>query len=152
MTKFRFRLEKVMTAKQCIEDRKKQDLAVAERTLEREERALSDLHDLEEKCRRAMLRERTGRIDIAWEEVHRARFEHLMRDICRQIEAVEHSRRRVSRERDELVECSKERRTLEKLKERNFIEHMREWLRSEQKVTDEIGRDSYLRKPKKELC
>ncbi|MBN1826864.1 MAG: flagellar export protein FliJ [Candidatus Eisenbacteria bacterium] len=152
MTKFRFRLQKVMNVKQCIEDRKKQDLAVAERTLEREERALSSLHDLEEECRRAVLEQRTGRIDIAWEEVHRARFDRLMRDICRQIEAVEHSRRRVSREREELVECSKERKTLEKLRENNLIEHMREWLRSEQKETDEIGRDTYLRKPKKELC
>lgn len=149
MPKHRFRLQKVMEAKQCAEDQKKQALAAALRVLDREERTLLDLHSLGEECRREVLERPAGRVDVAREQLYRARFNRLMRDISRQAETVEHSRRNVSREREALVECSKERKILEKLKEKGLIECMRQWLRKEQKETDEAGRYAFLRRPNK---
>lgn len=145
MARYKFRLQKVMKAKQSFEDRQKQELADAQRILDGEEKVLDDLHAQEEECRETVLQHRRGRIDMVWEELHRTNFDKIMNEICRQIQAVEESRQLVEQERDKLVECARERKTLEKLRERGRLEHMREWLLREQKETDDIGRDLHLR-------
>ena len=82
---------------------------------------------------------------MVWEELHRTNFDKIMKEICRQIQAVEESRQLVEQERDKLVECAKDRKTLEKLEQKGRLDHMREWLLREQKETDDIGRDLHLR-------
>jgi flagellar FliJ protein len=147
MAKYRFRLQKVMEARQCQEDRKRQDLAAAQRILEREKRRLLHLHSEGQRCRREMLEGALGHLDVQREAMYRARFTRLMRDIDRQVEAVEHSAERVCREREALLQCSKERRMLENLRDKGLLECVRAWLRREQKEVDDIGRDMFLRRP-----
>jgi flagellar export protein FliJ len=147
MRKYRFRLQKVMDAKKCKEDRKKQDLACAQRMLDREKQILLHLQAQEADCREEMMNRPAGPLDIARERMYRARFRRLMRDIDRQCDMVDQSRNKVSEEREALIQCSKEHKMLENLKERGLLESMRQWIRREQKETDEVGRDTFLRKP-----
>ncbi len=147
MARYRFRLQKVMEARQCREDRKKQDVAAAERILDREKRRLLHLQVQGEECRREMLGQCSGRLDVHREAMGRARFARLKKDIVRQSETVEHSNQNVSRERTALLEYSKERRMLENLREKGLLECMRGWLKQEQKETDDVGRDMFLRRP-----
>ena len=146
MAKYRFRLQKVMEARQCLEDQKKQDVAVAERVLDREKRRLLQLHAQGETCRREMLGQCSGPLDMQLEAMYRARFARLKKDIIRQGEAVEHSNQKVARERTALLECSKERKMLESLREKGLLECMRGWLKREQKETDDVGRDLFVRR------
>jgi len=147
MAKFHFRLQKVMEARRSQEERKKQDVAVAQRTLDREKRRLLQLRSQGQECRREMLERPAGPLDIHREAMYRARFTCLMRDIDRQCEAVDHSRRRVDQERVALIERSKERKMLENLRDRGLVDCVRDWLRREQKEVDDVGRDVFLRRP-----
>jgi flagellar export protein FliJ len=149
MPKYAFRLQKVMEAKKRAEDRRKQELAQAERVLGREQRVLRALRTRGEGCRKEILDGCEGAVDLGRESMSRARFAGLMRDVERQHEAVDASRRGVGRNREALVECAKERKILENLKEKGLLEHMRHWLRREQKETDEIGRDVFLRRTRR---
>ncbi|GEM_PF-584405 len=146
MAKYRFRLQKVMETRQCEEERKKQDVAAAQRILDREKRRLLQLRSQGQECRREMLEGCSGRLNVHREAMYRARYTSLMRNIHRQIEAVEHSNRKVSREREALLECSKECKMLENLKEKGLLECMRNLLRREQKEVDDVGRDMFLRR------
>lgn len=146
MPKYQFRLQKVMEAKKSAEDRKKQDLASARRVLDREKQLLLHLHSQGEQCRREVLARLSGRLDVAEEVLYRARYSRLMGEIVSQAETVEHSEQHVCHEREELVRYSKERRILERLKEKGLLDYMRAWLRREQKETDEVGRRTFLRK------
>ncbi|MCK4546012.1 MAG: flagellar export protein FliJ [Candidatus Eisenbacteria sp.] len=135
-----------MESKKCVEDLKKQDLANAQRVLDREKSVFLHLRSKGEDCRQEMLRRPPGPLDVIRESIHRARFARLMTDVDRQDQTVKHSSRRVCHEREDLVQCSKERRILENLKEKGLIGYMREWTRREQKETDEVGRDVFLRR------
>ncbi len=139
-----------MNAKKHAEDVKKEELAAAVRVLDREEQRLDDLHQMGEECRREMIQPPEEALDMAREKMNWERFHGLMEEILRQRKTVDHSRGRVDRERDELVDAAKARKTLESLRDRGLLEYMREWLKREQKESDEIGRDMFLRKTKKE--
>ncbi|MFH1278417.1 MAG: flagellar export protein FliJ [Candidatus Eisenbacteria bacterium] len=145
---YRFRLQKVMDVKKHAEDRKKEDLAAAIRVLDREEQRLGDLHEKGEECRREMIRPTEEALDMAREKMNWERFHGLMEEILRQRKTVDHSRSRVDRERDALVEAAKARKTLESLRDRGLLEYMRNWLKREQKESDEVGRDTFLRNSK----
>jgi len=146
MAKYRFRLQKVMEVKQCAEDRKKQDLAAAERVLDREKRRLDTLTSEGDECRQEILERPSERIDVVRELAGRARFRRLKRDVNRQERTVEHSNQKVDTEREALLQCSKERKMLENLRDKGLLECMREWLRREQKEVDEVARDTFLRR------
>lgn len=143
---YRFRLQKVMDVKKHAEDRKKEELAVAIRVLDREERRLGDLREKGEEYRQAMLRHSEEALDMSREKMNWERFHGLMEEILRQRKTVDHSQRRVDRERDALLEASKARKILESLRDRGLLEYMRDWLKREQKESDEVGRNGFLRK------
>jgi len=146
MPTYRFRLQKVMEAKKCAEDQKKQELAQAMRVLDREKRLLLALESRGHAARTDLLERDPGPLNVMQEARGRARFARLMDEVARQTAIVEHSEERVCFERDALVECAKERRILENLRERGLLQCMREWLRREQKDTDEVGQQVFLRR------
>lgn len=146
---YRFRLQKVMKAKKAVEDVKKEDLAAALRVLDREERRLGDLEEEGESFRREMVSVPGESLDMAREKMNWERFHRLMEEMGLQQKAVDHSRRRADRKRQELVEAAKARKMLEGLRDRGLLEYMRDWLRREQKECDDIGRDTYLKAARK---
>ena len=149
MPRYRFRLQRVLETKEREEERCKLELAIAERRLGREERRLEE-HFVEwERSRQEVLRPAARVLDLAREAGWRSYFEYLAREIRRQREAVKHCARNVTAARTELLEASKEKKALERLKEKGRLAFLREMDRREQKELDEIGRDLYLRNRKR---
>ncbi len=146
MRRHRFRLQKVLEARERNEDEKKRDLARARRIFLREEKRLSDDLLRWEECRLEALRRREGKLDVVEESRWRDYFDHLAREIARQRETVKHCSRNVESAREALVRASTDRKVLEKLKETGMREFAREIDRMEQKENDDAGRDLFIRK------
>lgn len=150
MLRYRFSLQKLLEAREREEDEKKQDFAKAQRIFAREEERLGKYLLFWEECRREVLQRRDRKIDVAREAQWRSYFEYLAAEISRQRETVKHCSRKVEEARIALIKASKERKAIEKLKENEKIEYMRQVNILEQKELDEVGRDLYLRTRRRE--
>ncbi len=145
MKRFRFRLQKLLEVKQLREDLRKQELAAAQRALERERAELARLEaawaralaDLRDECR--------GTLDV---ETIRLRHRHLALLGRRMIEreaAVQRLAREEAARREALVEARRGRLTVERLKERAYARYRLEAARVEQAFLDEVGTTRYAR-------
>ncbi|MGI6036925.1 MAG: flagellar export protein FliJ [Limnochordia bacterium] len=146
MLGFTFTLQKVLDLKQKLEDELSLRLAEQERKLAQAQEQLrrleaqqaNQLQELEALQRRSALA-----MDLI-----ALYHQHLLylRE-CQQTQAtyIEALRRERDQRREELVQVSKERKALEKLKEKQFQAYQREMLRQEQKQLDEIGGHVFLR-------
>jgi flagellar protein FliJ len=142
----RFRLQKVLDTRGIIADRRRQDLAVAERTLARERRSLNDLETECAAYRRRALEVRPGRLDWLWEQELRAWIDRLTRSITRQQQAVQHCEQRVAERRMALVDAMKDRKAIENLRQRHGERARREQEAAEQRETDEVARTAFTRR------
>lgn len=139
MKPFAFQLQPVLRHREILEDRARQDLAEAlgrERELqERLERRRAELAALREELQTRQAHGIAVQDLLLFEEsiAHRGRLlSVLMRE-------AEEARREVERRREALAEASRDRRLLEKLREKKKEEHGREMARRETIQLDEIA-------------
>lgn len=138
MKKFRFSLEPVLDHRERIEDEKLQ--AFGERR-----RALADAQDelarLNGEFKRYSDALRDGHRTLATEELrwHYAHLEYLDRRITMQHAVVSQRRVEAERARVELVGASKDRKVIEKLKEKKLGEHRTLEAALEQKDLDDAN-------------
>jgi len=141
----RFRLQKVLDARQIVADRRQQELATALRTLAREQRVVEELSAEREACRRQALALRPGRLDWQGEQGLRAWIDRLTHRITRQRQAVEHCEQRVAERRAALVHAMVERKAIGNLRERHRERERRTQEAVEQRATDEVARTTHAR-------
>lgn len=146
MKKFHFALQPVLEQRERIEDEKQQTMAQKQRSLDQAEAELRRLND---EFRENADRLRAKHRDLDTEEL-RLTYAHLQfldRCIVAQIKIVAERRVALDRARAELLVASKERKAVEKLKERRKIAHETEAMRVEQNELDDgnarrYGRDA----------
>lgn len=143
MAKFSFRLQSVLNLKNQQEDNLKNELGKALRRLDNEKHKLaqlkSSLIDLE-----AQFNEKAKKSDVYKLIKFNEYLSLLTSKIKLQKEKVNCAALNVDKVREELVKAVKERKILDKLKEKKKEEYFQEQKRSEQKTNDEIV--SYNRK------
>lgn len=137
MTKFNFRLQALLKVKSQIEDNLKNDLGKAVHKLEEEKAKLRRLEfeknryilEFNEKCRKSTvdnLIKFNNYISL------------LASKILNQKENINLAARNVDKIREELIKIVKERKILDKLKEKKHEAFLKEQLKDEQRLNDEI--------------
>ncbi len=122
MKKFKFLLEPVLGQRERIEDEKQRILGERRRELSAAEDELARLHE-QFKRYSTVLRDEHKTLDSEQLRWHYAHLEYLDRCITTQYGVVTQRRIKAERARVALVEASKDRKVIEKLKDRRFKEH-----------------------------
>jgi flagellar FliJ protein len=144
MKKFAFRLQPVLEHRERIEDEKQQTLAVKQRALDESERELARLND-DFRAHANGLRERHKALTADELRLHYAHLQFIDRSIVAQIHVVAERRVALDRARIDLLAASKDRKVVEKLKDRRREAHSVEELRVEQNELDDANARSYSR-------
>lgn len=138
MHKFRFKLEGVLSVKRRLEDQAKAEFGAAMQALHAEEEkrdlVIARINSYEEKlC--DLLSGRLNMRDIASCE---SALSILKEELEERKKAVKRAENRVELCRTKLNNCIKERKTIEKLREKKFDEYVREFNDEEHKQVDEL--------------
>ena len=146
MARFRYKMQNILSIKEKMETQAKQHFGEAKRVLDLEEEALNELYLRKDEIERHAVEVLSGDLDM-----HEIEDSQMSRIICDQ--KISEQKVRVSRARDELEraraeleEAVKERKTHEKLKEKQFDEFVREENRAESKTIDELTTYTYGQK------
>lgn len=146
MRKFTFSLEPVLGHRERIEDEKQLLFAQRMRELKEAENELARLNG-EYKRYSSVLRDDHARLSTEELRWHYAHLEYLDRCITMQQSAVFGRRTAVERARQDLVAASKDRKVIEKLKDRRLQEHRAMQAAQEQKDLDDTNnrrQDSFV--------
>ena len=144
MKKFHFTLQPVLQHRERVEDEKQQAVALKKRALDE---ADAELRRLNAEFRENADRLRESHREIETEEL-RLTYAHLQfldRCIVSQIQIVAERRVVLERARKELQVASKERKVVDKLKERRKAAHQTEAARIEQNELDDGNARRYSR-------
>jgi flagellar FliJ protein len=144
MKKFRFTLEPVLDHRERLEDEKQLILAARARDLQAAQDELARLNG-DFKLYSAQLRTKHKALttdELRWYYAH---LEYLDRAITMQHVAVSQCRLAVDRARIELVDASKDRKVIEKLKDKRFAEHQTIEAAREQSELDDTNNRRHVR-------
>ena len=146
MARFRYKMQNILSIKEKMETQAKQQFSEAKRVLDMEQEALDALYARRTEIERHAVEVLQGELDL-----HEIEDSQMSRLICDQkIEnqklMVNKARAEYEKAREELEEAVKERKTHEKLKERQFDEFIREENRAESKSIDELTTYTYGQK------
>ena len=146
MARFRYKLQNILSIKEKMETQAKQAFADAKRKLDLEEEALERLYRKREEIEKRAVEVLQGDLDL--HEIEDSQMARIISD-----QRIEEQKHRVNRAmleledaRSKLEEAVKERKTHEKLKEKQFDEFVREENRSESKSIDELTTYTYGQK------
>lgn len=138
MAKFKFALEPVLDHRERIEEEKQGILAARQRELKAAEDELARLNG-EFKRYSTVLREDHAKLssdELRW---HYAHLEFLDRCMTMQHSIIFGRRAAVDRARADLIAASKDRKVIEKLKDRRLEEHQAQEAAQEQKELDDTN-------------
>jgi len=144
MKKFSFRLESVRRLRSAVEEERKRAFGAAVRLYHREREALRALIEREREARERLAEELASGCSA---EVAAAFSEFLRGNALRiraQAERTEEARMRMEEERRLLVEASKERKVVDRLRERALERHLYQASREEQGFLDEVAGVRFL--------
>lgn len=143
MNRFRFRLQSVLRYRGAQEETKKREFGTVLGHLHHEEETYDRIVDTMK--RHDDFREKSGKGIISTRNLinnfNYSRF--LERKKFSQAKTVEKAQKSVDKKRSELVEATKKKKTLERLKERKLDEHTMAVIKEEQALIDEIATQSY---------
>ena len=146
MARFRYKLQNILSIKEKMETQAKQAFADAKRKLDLEQEALDRLFLKKEDVERHAVEVLQGDLDL--HEIEDSQMARIIID--QRIEEQKHRVNRATLElettRALLEEAVKERKTHEKLKEKQFDEFVREENRAESKTIDELTTYTYGQK------
>ena len=139
MPKFTFRLQTVLEHKQRLEELAQLEHARAQGAQANEERSLDQLKDAEARGFTELERQRfDGRLDIEALQLGMTYLDALKVQITRQAQVVERLRKATEIKRELLVAAMQERKALERLREKQLADFMREQARRELVEQDEM--------------
>ena len=144
MKQFEFRLQKVMETTRAREELQKKELARALADLDRNETLLDQMLDhLEQEVEQFAGIRKKGAIKVSTLAQYASYTDSLLAKIGRQRQEIEKLAKLADEHRDKLIEITRDKKILEKLKEKRFEEYRRKLRQVEQKFMDEISSRSF---------
>jgi len=151
MKKFSFRLEKLLALKERIEALKRGEYGAAMQRVAEREKAIMALHaertttSADERCHL------TGdNLNVARLQMYSRYFHHLRGQLLLSHEVKRSLEKKAEDKREEMVESSREKRTLERYKEKLRLRHIQELEKAEQAELDELGATQFVRHTRQE--
>lgn len=142
---FRFRLQRVLDYRETVERRVQSELAALEYERVRAEEALRQLEAEREDVLMQLVELQRGTLDPFEDGLLRAYGRDLDARIDGRIREVAELDRRIVAKREELIQASKGRKVMERLREQAWQAFIAEQLRVEQATLDEIGGQLFVR-------
>ena len=138
MARFRYRMQNILDVKEKMESQAKNEFAIANARLAEEEKKLEILHERKHSYEEDLRNLYNSALDI--EEINHTRdaIDNLTERIAIQNEQVKQAQHNVDLAREKLTLAMQERKTHEKLKERQFEEFLQEEAARESKEIDEL--------------
>ncbi|MDB4442525.1 flagellar export protein FliJ [bacterium] len=143
---YRFKLQALLNHRCHQEEVCQKELAEAQR----------DLSDAQEKlrCIKRDKRDNIQKLQAMQNERHNASevllfinyIEQLSRDLDSQLQQAHSASKHVTQKRDNLIAIMKKRKTLEKLKEKGWLEYQKKMMQAERKFNDEVAATRHIRK------
>lgn len=136
---FSFKLAPVLRYRKQVEDNRKRELAAARAAVAGQRKLLKQLQEEEVKCKADIARLEKGRVDIQDVLAHRRFLNALQR---RQAVGFQDLQRLLNNESEALralVEATKARKVIERLRERRYTTYLQEVATEERKFLDEVG-------------
>ena len=150
MKRFRFKLEPALRHRKHIEDIKKRELAEVFRELREAEDFLKSLEDDFKRTQASIQREESIKvIDIEKILLFESYLIYMKRLIEQTHIKIEQINKKLEKKRLEFIKASKAKKVLERLKEKQYFEYMKEMDTKEQKFIDEIGIVKFIHLNKK---
>ena len=146
MARFRYKLQNILSIKEKMETQAKQSFADAKRKLDAENEALEALLARKREIELHAVEILKGDLDM--HEIEDTQMARIIIDqkIAEQRMNVSKAETALENARSQLEEAVKERKTHEKLKEKQFDEFIREENRTESKTIDELTTYTYGQK------
>lgn len=142
---FRFRLEKVLDYRKRTEEDRQRKLAKSLNILDKDEKRLGSLHERHQRYQDDFNTVRSKGIWASMALVYTNFFTRSSNEIEQQGERVLKSRIEANKKRVSLIEATKEKKVLEKLRERKFDEYQEEETRLEERIIDDTATNAYAR-------
>lgn len=146
MKKFRFRLQKVMEVKEEVEKQRMLELVEAKKCVSQEKEELERLQIRNRECWEKIEERKTeDRINPVEMNLYYCYLRKLGNEIDLQNNRVQDAENEMEKRRRILLDASKERKILEKLKERKYTAYRSEMLKMEQDFFDDIANTKHSR-------
>lgn len=139
MNKFKFRLEKVLSTRRLREEDKQRELATAQREVQAELERQNLISESIDEIIEHMIDQRSESftaLDMQTSWAHRQLLESSIRD---QKSVIAEANKVAEIKRTELIVLNKDRRILEKLKEKKLERFNKRKIKKDQKILDELS-------------
>lgn len=143
MAGFKFKLQPILDIRRQLEDVRKFEMAKAISICEEEKERLSGFKNTENKYLTEISEEVSGGMNLLKIKECNYYLVHMRKVIDKQEQAVVKAQQNVEESRDRLKTALIEKKTMENLKERHAKEYLKEQIKFEQKITDEITSYKY---------
>ncbi len=150
MAKFIYKMQSLLNIKAQMEDNMKNELGKAVRKLEFEKGILKSIEDDRGKYINRFNSESGRGIQVEKLKKYTEYISHLNDKIGRQKENINFAKKSVDNYRELLIKVVRERKILEKLKEKRYQDFVKQQLKEEQRLTDEVVSYNYINKPVEE--
>ncbi len=146
MKKFSFRLEKLLALKERMEALKRGEYGAAVQRVAEREQAILALHAERSTTATDERRHLTGdKLNVSRLQTYSRYFHHLRGQLLLSHEVKRSLEKKAEDKREEMVESSREKRTLERYKEKLRLRYIQELEKSEQAELDELGATQFVR-------
>ena len=143
MGKFKFKLQAVLNLKKQVEDNKKNELGKAVQELERQKNILKEIELEREEYITDMNNKSISGVSVGKLKEYGLYISLLNKRMDKQKNNIKIAQKSVDMHREQLIIAIQERKMMEKFREKKFEEHVKEQLKQEQKVIDEIASFNY---------
>lgn len=145
MPSYKFKLQRVLEYRERREELLQQELAALMMALLKEQDELNRLISSYRKNENELKVKREKKIDLKEIDIYRKFLERMKEKIISQRNRVVHLSNLVSNKREELIEASKEKKVLERLKEKDFGKYLLNLDRKERAFLDELALGKFVR-------
>ncbi len=143
---YQFKLQPLLNHRRHQEEVRQKELAMAQRDLSAARERLTELKKEKRENIQQMHARQQERHNAANVLMFTNYIDQLSRDITAQKQLVQQAAQTVTRRRDRLITIMKKRKTLEKLKEKEWLAYQQKMTQSERKFNDEVAANRHVRK------
>ncbi len=146
MKKFKFRLETVLQLRQRKEDEKKKVVGeLVSKINEQQNQAIEMSRILQQEGQHLKSQHELGQIDLNWMSQYRRYVSHIHQAINHRIENVTQIQNELQHARMDLMHATREKKIIEKLKEKKHKLYKKELNKEQAREQDEVAQQLYLR-------
>lgn len=146
MSIFKFRLQAVLEVRKKKEDLRKKELFQLRETLKNQQCFLAGLEDQRSVLEEAIRERQKETLDIDEIFCYQQYLKYTREEIINQIFLIKNLNQDIERKHQDLISASKEKKIIEKLKEKQHTEFNKNLEKGEIKVLDELGTNGYTHK------